>query len=62
MNDPTIGREDETLKAAVRDGLAARDRALPAPRRDKDHSKHPGTQNDTEGESGGHQPRGVHSD
>ena len=32
MNDPTIGREDETLKAAVRDGLAARDRALPAPR------------------------------
>lgn len=32
MNDPTIGREDETLKVAVRDGLAARDRALPAPR------------------------------
>jgi hypothetical protein len=32
MNDPTIGREDETLKAAVRDGLTARDRALPPPR------------------------------
>lgn len=32
MNDPTIGREDETLKSVVRDGLAARDRALPAPR------------------------------
>jgi hypothetical protein len=32
MNDPTISREDETLKAAVRDGLAARDRALAAPR------------------------------
>lgn len=32
MNDPTIGREDDTLKTAVRDGLAARDRALPPPR------------------------------
>ena len=32
MSDPTIGREDEALKAAVRDGLAARDRALPPPR------------------------------
>ena len=32
MNDPTVGREDEALKAAVRDGLAARDRALPPPR------------------------------
>lgn len=32
MNDPTLNREDETLKSAVRDGLAARDRALPPPR------------------------------
>jgi hypothetical protein len=32
MNDPTVDREDEALKAAVRDGLAARDLALPAPR------------------------------
>ncbi len=32
MNDPDIGREDQALKAAVRDGLAARDRALPPPR------------------------------
>ena len=32
MNDPTFDRDDEALKAAVRDGLAARDRALPAPR------------------------------
>ncbi|MGE0031784.1 MAG: hypothetical protein AB7T20_11745 [Steroidobacteraceae bacterium] len=32
MNDPALDREDEVLKAAVRDGLTARDRALPAPR------------------------------
>lgn len=32
MNDPIIGREDEGLKSTVRDGLAARDRVLPAPR------------------------------
>ena len=32
MNDPTLDREDEVLKATVRDGLAARDRALPPPR------------------------------
>ena len=32
MNDPTFDRDDEALKAAVRDSLAARDRALPAPR------------------------------
>jgi len=32
MNDPTFDRDDEALKSAVRDGLAARDRVLPAPR------------------------------
>lgn len=32
MNDPTFDRDDEALKSAVRDGLAARDRALPPPR------------------------------
>lgn len=32
MNEPTPDREDDTLKSAVRDGLAARDRALPPPR------------------------------
>jgi hypothetical protein len=32
MNGPTGEREGEDLKAAVRDGLAARDRALPPPR------------------------------
>jgi hypothetical protein len=32
MNEPTPDRRDEALKAAVRDGLAARDRALPPPR------------------------------
>lgn len=32
MNDPAIDREDQALRTAVRDGLAARDRALPPPR------------------------------
>ena len=32
MNDPTLDRDDESLKSAVRDGLGARDRALPPPR------------------------------
>lgn len=32
MNNPTTDRDDLALKTAVRDGLAARDRALPAPR------------------------------
>jgi hypothetical protein len=32
MNDPMPDRDDQALKTAVRDGLAARDRALPAPR------------------------------
>ncbi len=32
MNNPTTDSDDLALKTAVRDGLAARDRALPAPR------------------------------
>lgn len=32
MNDPALDRGDESLKSAVRDGLAARDSALPPPR------------------------------
>ena len=32
MNDPTLDRGDDALKSAVRDGLAARDRTLSAPR------------------------------
>ncbi len=31
MNDPALDRGNDALKAAVRDGLAARDRALPPP-------------------------------
>ena len=32
MNGPAFDRDDEALKAVVRDGLAARDHALPPPR------------------------------
>ncbi len=32
MNGPAFDHDDEALKALVRDGLAARDRALPPPR------------------------------
>ncbi|HEY7740917.1 MAG TPA: hypothetical protein VIB01_09915 [Steroidobacteraceae bacterium] len=31
MNEPMLGRDDQAVKAAVRGGLAARDRALPPP-------------------------------